>query len=124
MVRVPTFRRAGVAFACLIATTFFIACGNDSPPPPTSTAVSVGPTTVTVAATLEAGVPDVKLQTSQATTYYQVSGTTTEDIFASIEANGPRDDIGQQGSGLTSVDWEYKWIPGRGAIRRMQHSGR
>jgi predicted secreted Zn-dependent protease len=69
---------------------------------------SVPPTTI-VSVTTPVLDTVVDLQTSQSTTYYTVTGTTTEDIFASIEANGPTDNVGQQGSGLTSVDWEYKW---------------
>lgn len=53
--------------------------------------------------------PNINLETSLSTTYYPVSGTSTEAIFADIETNGPSDDSGQRGSGLTSVVWGYEW---------------
>lgn len=81
-------------------------CGGGGGPEPEETRVA--PAAIVSVATPQAE-SAIHLQTSEATTYYMVSGTTTEEIFASIEANGPVDDAGQQGSGLTSVDWEYKW---------------
>ena len=108
MVAVPLVRRAGVvALAGLLLFTL-VACGggNDDPESP---ATSVPPATIISGSTAALEAPRVDLTTSEATTYYPVTGTTTEDIFASIEANGPTDNVGQQGSGLTSVDWEYKW---------------
>lgn len=102
----PPFRLAGVAFAGLLA--FLVtACGGGDDPESTSTPAPAE--TIVSVATPVVDTPRVDLVTSQETTYYPVSGTTTEDIFTSIEANGPTDNVGQQGSGLTSVDWEYKW---------------
>jgi predicted secreted Zn-dependent protease len=51
----------------------------------------------------------VKLESSQATSYYDVQGLTTEDIFRYIEANGPTLEDGTRGSGITSVVWAYNW---------------
>jgi predicted secreted Zn-dependent protease len=51
----------------------------------------------------------IKLQTSQATSYYDVQGLTTEEIFRFIEANGPTLEDGTRGSGITSVVWAYDW---------------
>jgi predicted secreted Zn-dependent protease len=51
----------------------------------------------------------VRLQTSQVTSYYDVQGLTTEDIFRYIEANGPTLEDGTRGSGITSVVWAYDW---------------
>jgi predicted secreted Zn-dependent protease len=103
---VPPLRSAGVALVGLFA--FLIAaCGGDNEPtPPTATGPS-GTVALTTPAAVDGS--NVELATTLATTYYLVSGTTTEEIFASIEENGPADNVGQQGSGLTSVDWEYKW---------------
>ncbi len=58
-------------------------------------------------------VPDgrVDVQSSVSHQYYTVAGTTTADIFASIDQNGPRDDNGVKGSGLTSATWSYRWQP-------------
>ena len=98
-------RLTATALAGLSAVVF-AACGGANDPEPEDT--SVAPATIVSVAT-PAFESAVDLQTTQATTYYPVAGTTTEEIFASIEANGPTDNTGQQGSGLTSVDWEYKW---------------
>jgi len=51
----------------------------------------------------------VRLETSQATSYYDVQGLTTEDIFHFIESNGPTLEDGTRGSGITSVVWAYDW---------------
>ncbi len=106
MICVPPPRLAATALAGLFALVLVACGGDDEPASPTHT--SVPPATIISVATPQ---PDsnIDLQTSMNTTYYAVSGTTTEEIFASIEANGPTDNVGQQGSGLTSVDWEYKW---------------
>jgi predicted secreted Zn-dependent protease len=49
------------------------------------------------------------LETSQVTSYYDVQGLTTEDIFHFIEGNGPTLEDGARGSGITSVVWAYDW---------------
>ena len=51
----------------------------------------------------------IKLETGQATSYYDVQGLTTEDIFRYIEQNGPTLEDGTRGSGITSVVWAYDW---------------
>ncbi len=101
--RVPPNRLAVMALAGLLAVVL-CACGTSKADRPTS----VPPATIISVATPQLD-SVVDLKTSESTTYYSVSGTSTEDIFASIEANGPTDNVGQQGSGLTSVDWQYKW---------------
>jgi predicted secreted Zn-dependent protease len=101
-------RLAGLAFFAVILAA--CSSGGSSEPPdlavPVSTAVSV---TSESSAAAEIDRARVELETTLSTTYYDVGGTTTEAIFSSIEANGPRDTAGRQGSGLTSVDWEYVW---------------
>jgi predicted secreted Zn-dependent protease len=94
-----------VAIAGLF-TFLLVACGGDDPESPED---SVPPSTIVSVSTPQLDSPAIDLDTTQSTTYYSVSGSTTEEIFASIEENGPTDDVGQQGSGLTSVEWEYKW---------------
>jgi predicted secreted Zn-dependent protease len=108
MSRVPTISRAGLALAGLL-TMLLAACGGDDPQTPTLEP-SAPPATAVSAATPSADSPKVELVTTESTTNYTVSGTDTEAIFASIEANGPTDTVGQQGSGLTAVEWEYKWV--------------
>jgi predicted secreted Zn-dependent protease len=65
----------------------------------------------------------VHMETTVATVYYEVHGTTTESIFSYIEQHGPTDGEGQRGSGLTSVIWGYEWQGGEAgkdcAIRSM-----
>lgn len=53
----------------------------------------------------------IVLDTDTATKYYNVTGTTTVDIFASIDRNGPRNDRNEKGSGLTAASWAYHWQP-------------
>lgn len=83
---------------CLVVGLALVACKNGSAEAPTPTA---GPQSVDVG--------DIQLQTSLQTAYYMVNGTTTEAIFDSIEANGPKDAQGTRGSGITSVVWGYNW---------------
>jgi predicted secreted Zn-dependent protease len=49
------------------------------------------------------------LQTSTATKTYAVRGATSETMFDYIARNGPTDDGGQRGSGLTTAKWSYVW---------------
>lgn len=51
----------------------------------------------------------INLQTTTATKYYLVHGTTSDTIFDYISRNGPTDDAGQRGSGLTTAKWSYDW---------------
>lgn len=53
----------------------------------------------------------IQLAVSTATRYYTVTGRTTAEIFDSIDRNGPRDDKGVKGSGLTAASWGYRWQP-------------
>jgi predicted secreted Zn-dependent protease len=105
---VPFKRTAGLVLAGILITVL-TACGGNGEPDgsgPQSTLISG--TSVSSAAS-EIDSPRIDLKTTLSTTYYQVEGTNTEDIFASIEANGPTDTVGQVGSGLTSVAWVYAW---------------
>ena len=107
----PTTRFAGVALGGLLVF-LLAACGGDDPQSPAgsvSPTDSVSPATVVSVATPGPVTPSIRLLTTEETTFYPVDGTTPEEVFASIEANGPTDNGGQRGSGLTSVDWEYKW---------------
>lgn len=90
----------GLAVAgSVLAFVFIIAPQSDSGP--TSAAAEPAATA--------APANRVLLQTSQATRYYDVRGTTTNPIFDYIERNGPTDGAGQRGSGLTSAKWSYVW---------------
>jgi predicted secreted Zn-dependent protease len=51
----------------------------------------------------------VRLHTNSSTKAYPVKGSTSETIFDYIERNGPTDDSGQRGSGLTAAKWSYVW---------------
>jgi predicted secreted Zn-dependent protease len=51
----------------------------------------------------------IVLQTKTATNFYPVRGTSSETIFDHIKRNGPVDDAGQRGIGLTEVRWSYEW---------------
>jgi predicted secreted Zn-dependent protease len=48
----------------------------------------------------------VVIETSVATRYYSVGGTTTPTIFAGIDANGLVETSGQRALGLTSSEWK------------------
>lgn len=69
------------------------------------------PTATVAASPVAADVPpaDIQVLTSLETVYYEVFGLTTDEIFDDIELYGPQDDQGQQGSGLASIVWSYKW---------------
>jgi predicted secreted Zn-dependent protease len=104
-------RRIG-SFAWLLPIAFVIltACGSSrAAPEPTPT--------------VDVGQQRVHMETTVATVFYEVQGTTTEAIFSYIEQNGPTDGEGQRGSGLTSVIWGYEWQGGQAgkdcAIRSM-----
>ncbi|HLF78394.1 MAG TPA: DUF922 domain-containing protein [Dehalococcoidia bacterium] len=49
------------------------------------------------------------MHTNSSTKSYAVKGSTSEMIFDFIERNGPTDDAGQRGSGLTAAKWSYVW---------------
>jgi predicted secreted Zn-dependent protease len=51
----------------------------------------------------------IHLQATTSTKSYPVRGTTSETIFDYIARNGPTDDAGQRGSGLTTAKWSYVW---------------
>jgi predicted secreted Zn-dependent protease len=51
----------------------------------------------------------VLLQTKTATNYYTVRGVNSDSIFDYIKRNGPVDEAGQRGIGLTEVKWSYEW---------------
>src|SRR5689334_22645386 len=51
----------------------------------------------------------VQLQTKNQTKYYNVGGLNSDSIFDSVKRNGPVDDAGQRGIGLTEVKWSYEW---------------
>jgi predicted secreted Zn-dependent protease len=53
----------------------------------------------------------IVLASNTSTKYYSVTGTTTVDIFDSIDRNGPRNDKNEKGSGLTAASWAYRWQP-------------
>ena len=101
IVCVSALRRGSLALlGCLALTLFLTACKGSN---------AATPTVTPTAGAQSIDVGDVQLQTSLKTTYYTVQGATTEQIFASIEASGPKDAQGTRGSGITSVVWGYKW---------------
>jgi predicted secreted Zn-dependent protease len=87
------------------------------------TACGSGGATPEATSTVDISQQRVHMETTVATVYYEVHGTTTESIFSYIEQNGPTDGEGQRGSGLTSVIWGYEWQGGEAgkdcAIRSM-----
>jgi predicted secreted Zn-dependent protease len=70
--------------------------------------VSLPPSTAPVVAS---GGGEITLSSTLSTKYYSVTGTTTAQIFETIDRNGPRDDRGLAGSGLTAATWSYRWQP-------------
>jgi predicted secreted Zn-dependent protease len=82
-----------VALLALVA----LACGN-----------SKSSETVTVHQAAAAG-ERVHLNATTSTKHYAVRGTNSDTIFDYIERNGPTDDAGQRGSGLTTAKVSYTW---------------
>jgi predicted secreted Zn-dependent protease len=88
---------------------------------PTSSPAAVSPTPMSQATTLpvisatantqQLSSDRIVLTKNTQTKYYTVTGLTTADIFDSIDKNGPRDDKGVKGSGLTAASWGYRWQP-------------
>lgn len=76
--------------------------------PPIQTPTLPVPTSTTTAALTS---ERIQLSTNTSTRYYTVTGVTTAEIFDSIDKNGPRDDKGVKGSGLTAATWGYRWQP-------------
>jgi predicted secreted Zn-dependent protease len=74
-------------------------------------ALAVGCGSGTGAQAVDASAPGerVHLRTSEQTRSYSVHGPSSEAIFDFIERNGPTDDSGQRGSGLTAAKWSYVW---------------
>lgn len=96
---------------------FAAACGSGggSKPEPTSTAFATlapgsAQNEVLASPTAAASSERVQLTTSVSTRYYIVSGTTTAEIFDSIDRNGPRDG-GVKAVGLAAASWGYTWQP-------------
>jgi predicted secreted Zn-dependent protease len=88
---------------------------TDTPPPEvTSTPVSQAtqlPIISATTSTQQLSADRIVLSSNTSTTYYNVTGLTTGEIFAAIDRNGPRDDHGVKGSGLTAATWGYRWQP-------------
>jgi predicted secreted Zn-dependent protease len=74
-----------VATLALLAGTGLTACSSPAPAPPRQ---------------------PVAVETSVATRYYPVGGTTTAAIFAAIDANGLVETSGQRAVGVTTADWK------------------
>jgi predicted secreted Zn-dependent protease len=77
--------RSLVAALALLAGLGSIACSSPPPAPPRQ---------------------PVGVETSVATRYYPVRGTTTAAIFTAIDANGLVETSGQRAVGVTSADWK------------------
>jgi predicted secreted Zn-dependent protease len=77
--------RSAVAALALLAGAGLTACSGPPPAPPQQ---------------------PVAVETSVSTRYYPVRGTTTQAIFAAIDANGLVETRGQRALGLTSTDWK------------------
>jgi len=98
--------RPGLVLACLFAL-ILSACGggNDND----NAGGSTGPSITASGSGVEIQSEGIKLESGLATSYYDVQGLTTEDIFRYIEQNGPTLEDGTRGSGITSVVWAYDW---------------
>ncbi len=98
--------RPGLVFACLLAFVLS-ACGggNDSG----TTGDSTAPSVTASGSGVEIQSEGIKLESGLSTSYYDVHGLTTEEIFRYIEKNGPTLEDGTRGSGITSVVWAYDW---------------
>ncbi len=87
--QLPAASRVGarrlVAALALLAGPGLIACSSPPPAPPQQ---------------------PVAVETSVATRYYPVRGTTTAAIFAAIDANGLVEASGQRAVGVTSARWK------------------
>lgn len=77
--------RRAVATLALLAGPGLTACASPPPSPPRQ---------------------PVAVETSVSTRYYSVRGTTTQEIFAAIDANGLVETSGQRAVGMTSADWK------------------
>jgi predicted secreted Zn-dependent protease len=77
--------RSTVAALALLAGVGLTACSGPAPAPPRQPAV---------------------VETDVSTRYYPVRGTTTQAIFAAIDANGLVERSGQRALGLTSTEWK------------------
>lgn len=51
----------------------------------------------------------IHVQTRVSTEFYPVRGSTAEAIFAYLARNGPTNEAGERGTGLTSARWTYSW---------------
>jgi predicted secreted Zn-dependent protease len=51
----------------------------------------------------------VQVEVSKSTRYYQVYGSTSEELFAYMENYGPVDDTGQRGTGVTTYESRLDW---------------
>jgi len=98
--------RPGLVLACLFALVL-TACGggNDDG----GDGGSTGPSSTASGSGVEIQSEGIKLESGLATSYYNVQGLTTEDIFRYIEQNGPTLEDGTRGSGITAVVWAYDW---------------
>src|SRR5262249_266971 len=77
--------RSAVAALALLASPGLTACSSPPPASPKQPAL---------------------VETSVSTRHYPVRGTTTQAIFAAIDANGLVEKSGQRALGLTSADWK------------------
>ncbi len=93
-----------------------LACAANSttlPPtavPATATATTV-PATPTLAPPTATPAPSIVFSSTVSTVYYDVFGLTTDEIFDSIDANGPRLENDELGLGLAS--WNYSGLDWR-----------
>jgi predicted secreted Zn-dependent protease len=93
-----------LVLACLLVP-LLTACGGDGG----GSDDSSGPRATASGSGIEVQSEGIKLESGLATSYYNVQGMTTEDIFRYIEQNGPTLEDGTRGSGITSVVWAYDW---------------
>lgn len=100
-----------LSLSALIVAAYFLLIGCAQISAPISEPTITSPVTLTPSQNVSARQADIRLTISLDTVYYMVSGETTEEIFNSVEANGP--DIGaltkgRIASGLTKVESSYK----------------
>ena len=106
--------REVLAWVCLVALAG-IACTDElaaSTPTPIVPSATVRPTaTATLAPPTATPTPSIVVSTNVSTIYYEVYGLTTDEIFDSIEVNGPRLESDELGLGLAS--WKYTGLDWR-----------
>jgi predicted secreted Zn-dependent protease len=80
------------------------ACSGGQAAPPADAIPSATATNPTALPT-----PEIVVESSVTTEYYEVLGKTTQEILSYIKENGPVDGNGSRASGLTRAEWSLEW---------------